>query len=306
MCFGSSNKTTTSQQQSSTDINPTFKPYYEDLARRAKEASLQVSGQPYTGRFVAGPTGQEQQGVNVITNAVNTALPASQAAQTGAIGNSAAYSGVGGDVLNLAKRTLSGEFVDPNNPILRGAIEGATSPILRNLDRALVRSDATAAAQGAYGGSRQAQINNMIRDQGYANANEAAARITNDWFNRERVAQTQAPQMAAQAGALEGLPSNIINQATQGTVGLGTTLGQAGEVGRGLSDLDIKNALLAFQEQQAAPNRPLVPYAQLLGTVPTTTTTTGQGTQTTPGPGGFTQFLQGALGIGSLAAAIPW
>lgn len=301
MCFGGNKKIET-QQTSSTDINAAFKPYYEDLAKRAKEASFQVSNLPYTGRFNAPANPLEFQGIDIIRNAVTGALPASNAAAGGAITNAAQYGGAGSAAYDLGIRTLGGEFTNPDNPIIQNAITAATRPIQESLDRNLVRTGATAAAQGAYGSSRVDQIKQDLINSAARESGDVGSRIVNDFVARERAFQNAAPQLIGQAGALEGLPTSIINQAVGGQTALGTTLGQAGEVGRSLEGLDIQNALLQFQEQQAAPNRALFPYAQLLGAIPTTTTTTQTGVQSGGGPSAATQGLQTALGLASMVA----
>lgn len=304
---GGKNQTTTSNQSTSQDIG-WLKPWYEDLANRTKTASNQVSNQPYGGQFVAQAQPGERQGAQVIGNAASGILPQLQAAGTVMQNNAANYGTAGQDVLNLGLSQARGDFLDVNNPILKNAIAASVNPLSDALARERGRLENTASAQGASGNSRVDTIRNRMYTDFTRNAGDVTSKLVNDWFARERGLQQNAPNLIAQATALEGAPQSVISSSIAPTVNAGQTIGRAGELERTFDTLSIQNELAKFQESQTAPWRPLFPYAQLLGAIPTPTQTTSTGTSTAQGATNpLTGMLQGALG-GASAGSIfgPW
>lgn len=302
---GGGNRTTTSTQQVSQQINPKYDPYFQDLAKRAKAASNVVSNQPYGGNFVAQGTPAESQGINTIYNAANGVLPQLDVLAGVQQGAAANYIGAGSDVAKLGRDTINGVYTDPNNPILTGAINAAVNPLKDALSQNIQRLESTASAQGASGNSRVGELTARLNTDFVRNAGDVASGIVNNWYNRERGLQQNAPQLIAQGAALEGAPGQVASSSIAPTVSAGQLVGRSGELQRGLDTLGVQNQLAQFQEQQTAPYRPLFPYAQLLGSIPVTTQTNATGTTTAPSTGGpLGGVLQGGFGGAALAASL--
>lgn len=304
---GGKNQSASSQQSTSQDIG-WLKPYYEDLAKRTSDASKTVSNQPYGGNFVAQATPNERAGTGIIANAANSlpgALAPLAAAQQGQAQN---YAGSGNAVLNLGMQQARGDFLDPTNPVLNGAIQAAVNPIADVFNANRQRLENTASAQGASGNSRIDVLRNRMMSDFTRSAGDVTAGLVNNWYGRERGLQQNAPQLIAQAAQLEGAPQSVVSSSVAPTVAAGQLIGRAGELERGLDTLGIQNELAKFQESQTAPYRPLYPMAQLLGAIPTPTQTTSTGMTTQQGASNpLAGGLQGALGGASMGSMFgPW
>lgn len=305
--MGGKDKTTTSSQTVNQDLGWT-KRFYEKLAFGAENALANVPKEAYAGNFVAPASAGERQGAQVIGNAASSILPQLQNAGAVAQGNAANYANAGQDVLNLGTAQARGDFLDANNPVLKNAISAAVNPLADTLSRERGRLENTASAQGAGGNSRVEAIRNRMYTDFTRNAGDVTANLVNNWYGRERQLQQNAPNLIAQATALEGAPQSIIANSIAPTVAAGQTIGRAGELERSFDTLQIQNALAQFQEAQTSPWRPYYPYAQLLGAIPSTTQTTAHGTNTVQGQSNpLMGALQGALGGASAGSAFgPW
>lgn len=291
------------------DIAPEFKPFFLDntsgLLPRARDASLRAPQGPYSGEFFASPNTIDLNTVNAFTTAApslwNTVADTVQPIQS-SIPN---FQNLGYPAVDLGLRTLRGDFLDPNNPITTGAITAATNPARDALQEALLRIEGQSVGQGAFGGSALNNMRARAITDATRNMNDTAASIVNQFVNRERGLQTQAPQMVMQGLGLQTAPATMYNESISPFLNTANLLTQAGAFERGLQTLGIQNDLAKWNEQTAGQFRALFPYAQIAGSVPIPTSTSGSynNIQTVPGGGGIVGGLQGA--IGGAAAGFP-
>lgn len=101
-------------------------------------------------------------------------------------------------------QTLSGDFMDPNNPLIQNYLNAATRPVQENLIRnQLPQMDSAAIANGAYGGNANAvQRGQAIGDTNQAIADTRANYLyNNQQAERERQQQTAMAERGYQVGA---------------------------------------------------------------------------------------------------------
>jgi hypothetical protein len=245
----------------------------KDLLSRGQAASSQVSDQPYTGGFVAAP-GQG-------------AFDA--ASQMAGVGQS--LQGIGTDVLNLGQSTARGDFLRPeSNPFLASYANAIRDEAGRTyqMNRRGVTSGNIAA--GAYGGDRGQLAQSDYASRAAQQTNDLLTNLYYSNYLAERQLQQQAPSLIQSGAGLQLLSPEI---------GM-----QAAESERGLRQLGLDEQIAQFNENAAAPFRPLQPYANLIyGAAPifgnSATSVTGQ----PAGAGNAAQIIQALLGAGAIAGS---
>lgn len=289
---GGDTKKTTVDQTTNKSPLAAQEPFYKDLWAQAHQAMTANQAQGgYTGDFLAPKTGQEQQGVDLLTQG-------------------AAQQGVGADaVRSLALKTLAGGFLPDlqqytRNPNLDSVIQGALDPITKSLTTEVLPGISSAAiSSGAYGGARQ----DLSQERAVSDFGKTAAQTTsniaykdfNDYMNRsyalygqERGLQTAAPALLDAANNLSNAPA--------------MQLLKAGQTQRSLDQIALENNQAKFGEQRNSQWYGLGELANILasggfGTAHTTGTNT-EVTQSDP----FTQLLKGITGGVSLASGLGW
>lgn len=192
------------------------------------------------------------------------------------------------------RATAEGQFTDPNNPLLAGAIDAATRPLFGEFASGLNRLNTGAFATGAFDNTRRnIEAANLTERAGRA-IGDVGASIALPFVQGERQLQQQAqfglPQLIEQESILQQLPADI--------------LAGVGDARRQFAQEDIQGQQAAFQEQFNAPFRRLQPLAQLLGTTGTPQANFPSGPE---GPSAVARGLTGALG-GAAAGSVfgPW
>lgn len=266
------NKTKTSELQQR-DVPGLLKPYVKDLLTRGKAASNQVSADPYTGGFLAPATDQER---------TAAALAAGVGTNFG--------STRGNTLIDLGEKTASGYFLNPEtNPYLNPQIQAITDQIYRNYADQSNRTRSSSIASGAYGGSRSGITQAILAGE----TNRAVGQTTADLLYRnyaaERANQQNAGQLIQTGAGLNLLGPEI--------------LAQSGADTRALNQIALDEALAQFNENNAAPFRPLEPYANLVyGSAPTFTNTGAEIRTKQPGST-WADILGAVLGAGGVAGS---
>lgn len=273
--------TTNQKTKESSSPWPTAAPYFEDLYAKGADAVGAVNNKLFGGDWIAAPTDAQRSSVAQL-------LAAAPGLSAGAI-----------PLTQMASRIASGEFLDPNNPLLQAGISATINPLQERVQRDLLPQITDAAMKGgAYGGTAQALREGNIIDDFTENAGDIGSKMTLDWITSRFGDIFQAPGLFQSANTLALAP--------------GTVTGLAGEAERGLDQLIADNAIKKYENELQAPFFGLQDFANLLttggfktgeGTTKGTTVTTG------PEPDMATQILQGVLGgagtLASLGQAFP-
>lgn len=252
------------------------KPFYTDLYTTARQALDATPRTPYAGQLMAGPTGAQQQAVNVFKEA---ALSPNQ------------HPGVAA-TNQLAMDTIAGKYMNPDsNPWLAGAVEAARRPLENQLMRSILPSiEDQSIAQGAYGGSGFGTAQGLAISDFTQQALDMANRTYAENYARERAYQMAAPQMFGQAMGLQ-------DQALQQQLAPALLLDQAGSQEQAWQQAQLDAGLQQYNMSQQAPWAGLGELAQILN---------GGGFSsagiTTNAPrSGAASFLQGAAGVAGMA-----
>lgn len=266
------------EQRSNPEPPAIQKPYLEDIYKLAQQAYGQVSKTPYGGDLIAGPTSQQTQALG----------------QQEAYANQLQQSGFGQNALDMANKTASGYYLDPNqNPFLAQNAAAAMRPVEEAFfERVMPSLVSGATMSGAYGGTadtglRQEAGRNFARE-----ASDATNRVYADNYARERGFQMQSPSLLNQAVQSTLLPSNL--------------LGSVGETYQGFNQGQNDEAYQQYQLEQLAPFLGLPEYASLVNTGnfsggSSTSTTTGNTFNNSSRFGGL---LQGAFGGAQLGGSL--
>lgn len=227
---------------STTQIDPMFSPFFQQLAQGAQQASQQIPATPFQGQFTA---------------------PGNAFLQSGAtgLGQSALQLGqqnLGQNAINLGQQTLQGNFLQ--NPFLADAILAATQPSLEAAGGILGNIRGNAIGQGAFNSTRRDQQEAQLASNLQRNILQTGSQLGFQNFQQERAFQQQAPGLISQGAQLQQAPFQ--------------SLLSAGESLRALSQIPLTEQQLQFQEGLAAPFRPLVPFAQILSQIPVGSSTT--------------------------------
>lgn len=250
-----------------------LKPYVKDLLTRGQAASQQVSADPYTGGFHA-PASQLE---------YNAA--AAKAAVGAGIGNTA-----GQGLIDLGQKQASGYFLDPaTNQYLQPMIDQTNNQIYRNYADQSNRTSSSSIQSGAYGGSR-AQIGQAVLA---GETNRAVGENTNNLLYGNYSAERQLQQGAG----------NLIQQGV-GLNLLGPEItAQSGADTRALNQIALDEALAQFNENNAAPFRPLEPYANLIYGSPSVFTNQGATSKVNDGSTTWGNILGSLLGAGGVVGS---
>lgn len=263
--------------------------YFTDIYNTAAKAVKGTNNKPFQGDFIAPPTQGQRDSVQMLYDVAGSGLDA------GAI-----------PLRDMALRIAGGEFLDPNNAILRGGIEGTINPIKTQLMNEVIPGITDAAMKGgAYGGTANTLLQTKAVDD-YARASQdLSGKMTLDWLNNRFGDVFRTPEMFAASNTLALAP--------------GTVTGLAGEQERGLDQLEADNAVKQYENKMMAPWYGLDQFMNLLtaggfGTQTGTTTqsgtstgtSTGQATSTATGaePDMATQILQGLTGGAGVLAGL--
>lgn len=263
---GGSSKQVTTVKENADPWKP-VQPYLKDLFSRAGGAIQQVSTAPYLAPRWAGPTAQQYQGLDLAQQFAG------------------ANAGMGQDTIDLARRTLAGEFLDPStNPALAGAVRAAQAPILDEFTRSIMPSLTSAAIQqGAYGGAREGITQAVAASELARRLGDISAQMYGEAYDAERNRQILAPQMMSQGYTLGMMPAE--------------TLGQVGTTLQGWDQGYLDELYRRFMEENTAPFRGLDMLAGLLSGTGAWGSSTAQ---TTAPQTGASPVLSGAIGGGLL------
>jgi hypothetical protein len=207
-------------------------PFLRDIYARAQQASYQTPQEPYQGPFMAPASPWQHVGIN---------LGLQQASN---------MQGLGQSTQNLGQRTLAGDFLQ--SPYVRQAAEGTIRPLLNTVrEQVMPGLGQAAASAGAFGDTgHRAQEARILRDTNQVVA-DTVANMLNERFGEERKLQMLAPGLLQQGVEMNLLPAQLMLS--------------LGEQQRALAQDQINEQLMLFQEQQEAPWRALMPYADILG-----------------------------------------
>jgi len=267
---GGSTKTVETQGR---QIPGLLRPYLKDLLGRGKTASGEVSSTPYTGGFNAQPLGLEYGA-------------AANQAQVGQ--NLGINSGQG--VIDLGQKQASGYFLNPEtNPYLQPQIQATTDQIYRNYADQSNRTASQSIQQGAYGGSRGGIEQAILAGNTNRAIGDTTANLLYGNYAAERANQQNSGALIQQGAGLNLLGPEIVAQGGANT--------------RALNQIGLDEALAQFNENNAAPFRPLEPYANLIYGSPSVFANTGAVSKTSGGSSTWGNIISLLLGGGSVAGS---
>lgn len=229
---------------------------------------------PFTGDFFAGPTPLEISGRNELLSNARALKQFS----------------LGPETLDLARRTIRGDFLTPDaNPALGATLDALTNRLDRNFTENIVPAVNTGFLKqggGAWDSNRRGISNAQLGQRQQETTAETLAPILLSNYNTERQIQNQAPALLGGAGTnLLTQPSNII--------------GQVGTAYRGDEQLSLDNLFRQFMQRRQAILDPLaaLPAFQSVIGGP-------GGTRIEPGVDTGTQILQALLGLTGIGTGL--
>jgi len=256
--------------QSTAPWNPQ-QPYLKDIYGQAQQAYGATPKSPWGGDFIAGPSSQQLNALQMAEGIVPT------------VGN------LGQGAIDLGQKTLAGDFLNPQtNPAWNGMVEAALNPVTQRYTQQIlpgIRSQSV--ANGAYGGSREA-IAQGLAAQGFAReATDATSRLAYSLYGDERNRQAQAPSMISSGLGLQFAPSEYLSN--------------IGGQYRGFTQDAINNALAGRDDLRTSPWAGLPEYSGIVQAgYPGSSATQRNYNTTNP----FASGLAGALGGAALGAGI--
>lgn len=264
---------TTTQQDSSSTSGPIkfAEPYVKTLYGKTNA----LVKHPYKGDYVAGP--QEAQ-----YGAATSLLDAAPGLDRGVE-----------NLRSMADRISSGEFLDPNNSILQGGIQGSLAPIQRSLMNEIMPgvTDQSIRA-GAFGGTGDAFANTEVLNNFADTSSNLAGKMTLDWFNQRFPEIFQTPGLYDAANKFAVAPSQAMMQAGDYQQKLAQDILNNKLAKRAGKWTDLSNASNIYSQG-----------GYKSGTGTSTTTETG------PEPDVAAQWVQGIMGglgtAASLATGFP-
>lgn len=267
---GGGSKTTEVQNRG---IPGLLRPYVKDLLTRGQAASGKVSDQPFGGPFLAAATPQEF----------------TAAGMTGDVGTRLGTT-AGQSVYNLGQATARGDFLNPStNPYLDPQIKAMTDEIFRGYQDQSNRTTSSSIAQGAYGGSRAGIEQAILAGNTNRAIGDTTANLLYKNYSDERTRQMAAGDLIQQGVGLNLLGPEV--------------LAKSGADTRQLNQIALDEALAQFNEKNAAPFRPLEPYANLIYGSPSVFTNTGATSKTSDGSTTWGNILGALLGAGGIAGS---
>lgn len=267
------------KEQSTSTVSPDIHPYFfgpQGLAPRAEAASLAVPNTPYAGPFFSAVDPREREALGLTEGVGRAALPnLFQGQQAGQ---------------DLALAQLRGDYLKPeSNPYLKSTIDAATRPVTEGFrENVLPALEGRAFLEGA-GDSIRLPLAIAQAGRDYErNVGDISSNIAYSNYGAERNIQQNAPNLLA---AATGLPLQAIN-----------LIGGAGAGERGLNEIEVQEGLAQRAEAERAPFAPLNAYANILGTIPAGSQSSGTTTTntTTEAPGAGLRALTGALGAAQI------
>lgn len=226
---GSGSKTTV---QSS--IPSYLKPYITELLDKAKAASSKISGSPFSGNFYAGARPEEFEAANLTTQAGR---------------NFGVNSGQG--LIDLGTATARGDYLSPeSNPYLQGNLDIVRQEGMKNLGDYSKAATSRSISGGAYGGDRGQLTQASLGADLEQNIQDTQANMLLQNYMGERQLQQGAGALIQQGAGLNLLGPEIMSA--------------GGAQTRSLEQIAMDEELAQFNEANAAPFRPLDPYANIL------------------------------------------
>lgn len=277
-------KSQTSTTNSSQSYTPAALQQLQDIYSKAASAAS-TPYTPYTGQLTAGLTDTQQQGINNVNAAANSAQP---------------YFNQAADYARQGASTITPQQIQQyQNPYTQSVINATQKQFDEQNGQQQQQVLGNAASQGALGGDRSAVLQALTAGQQQMAQAPVIAGLQSQGY-QQALQAAQADRSAAQTGASQfaGIGTGAQSAALQGA---GAQL-QAGGIEQGTNQNDLNAQYQQFLTQQAYPFQTAqflasigVPVAGAMGG-----TTTGQGTQTSPGPNPWTQIA----GLGLSAASM--
>lgn len=319
----------TSTRTSEGDVSfatPRARSTFDDVLKEARTAFEKVNEKSYQGPLLAEPEpaqdqarrdllgvagrmrGDGRQVVDLAQSQQGAGQQVTQRAQE--------LQGSGGPILDLARDTASGEYLDVRNrPEFQANIEAAIDPAREQLvQEILPQAQSQAIQAGAYGGDRD-QLNRRVALEDFSEqSSQIASRIAADAYEQERARQQQAGQLMGQGVgieqsvsdlarrgvALENDVANLIQQGRQMQTQGPTLAERIGARQRADQQARYNAQQRRFQMEQQAPFIGLPQYAQIATGTPTTSSQTVQRTPSqSQQVGNYIQAGLGALGTAS-------
>ena len=159
-------------------------------------------------------------------------------------------------MVDLAEKTIKGDFLSGSNPYLQGAIKSATDPMVENFKTSVAPSiDSQFAGSGRLGSGLYAQARNRAEDTLTDSMADTAQDIGYRNYANERAIQSG---LLNQASAISQIPYQDFN-----------ALAGVGQTREAYDQADINDAVKRFQAEQTNPFQFLNEYADLVnkGTV---------------------------------------
>ncbi len=277
-------KSQTSTTSSTNSYTPAALQQLQDIYSKAASAAS-TPYTPYGGQLTAGLTDTRQQGISNVNAAANQAQPYFNTA--------AGYATQG------ASTITPDQIAQYQNPYTQSVIDATQKQFAEQNGQQQQQALGSAASQGALGGDRSAVLPGIIAGQQQTAQAPVIAGLQSQGYSQALQA-AQADRSAAQNAASQfaGLGTGAQSAALQGA---GAQL-QAGGVEQNTNQNDLTAQYQQFLQQQGYPFQTAqflasigIPAAGAMGG-----TTTGQGTQTSPGPNPWVQ----AAGLGLSAASL--
>lgn len=265
------------------------KPFYETLYGAAQTAFGNTNRSPYTGPLAAGPTGDQQQALQMYRDAANLGPRMPEA-----IG--------AGPTNQLAMDTINGRYMmADSNPYLASAVAASINPIQQTLQRQILPGlEDKSVTGGAYGGSGFGTAQGLATSDFTRQALDIASKIYAGNYATERGYQMQAPTMFAQAqGLQDAQDANSLQKFQAQHLLPAQLLDQAGSQQQSWNQQGMDAELQRYNINQAAPWSGLGEWAQILngGGFNSVGTTMPKASPTA-------SFLQGAAGVGGIASSL--
>jgi hypothetical protein len=250
---------------------------------------------PYTGAGPAGLTPQQLQAMGLSSSNVGQGQGISQSAYNPL----SALTGFNSPMVDA--NSLGSQVQGLMNPYTQNVLNATNAQIDRNTAGAMNQADTNLASQHAFGGSRQGVADAVTATQGELQKNQLAAQLNQGGYQNALATALSAGQGNQNAAAQA---ANIRLGGANALAGLGSTIG-------GLNSQDLQNLLTAggvgqasntaqnmfnyqqYLNQYQIPDQQAQTFASILGSLPHSTSQTGQSTQMS-----YSNPLLGLAGLG--------
>lgn len=281
-------------QNTSSQQTQQLPPWINTAAQQNYAQAQNIAAQPlqqYQGQLVADVSPQMQQSWNTAAQGGNAGADQYNASQAGYLGV------LGQQPQQVQAGQLSSTNLSPYmNPYTQSVINSTLPIMQQNLGLSQNQNQDQAAAQNAYGGSRQAIQQGVTQEQGAMGMAQMAAQLNQANFGQAQAAANldigtnlQA-QLANQAAQQNQGGLNIAAAGGLGSLGQQAQLSQArnfteqmtaGTAEEGQQQNDINANLAQYQQALQYPYQQLGVLQSALGMTPYGQSTTGQATSTT-------------------------